>query len=124
MEKLVEILIGRLEDLRTCSDYGTCNHCQYTWCPMELLEADEVIKIVNQLAEEHKNGWISVSERLPEKNQRCIISYQGKMNTYSIDGAYVDIDTFDGERFRFFGIDKVIAWQPLPAPYEYEEVNK
>lgn len=42
----VEKVVTELENLRNCSDFGTCNHCQNRWCPMELLEADEVIRIV------------------------------------------------------------------------------
>ena len=57
MNEFIEKLIGRLEELRKCSDFGTCNHCQNRWCPMELLEADEVIKIANQLAEEYNDDF-------------------------------------------------------------------
>lgn len=46
--KPMEIIVERLEALRTCSDFGTCNHCQNRWCPMELLEADDAIKIVKE----------------------------------------------------------------------------
>ena len=46
--KPMEIIVERLEALRTCNDFGTCNHCQNRWCPMELLEADDVIKIVKE----------------------------------------------------------------------------
>lgn len=55
MKEFIRKLTGRLEELRKCSDFGTCNHCQNRWCPMELLEADEVISIINELAEEYKD---------------------------------------------------------------------
>lgn len=46
--KPMDRIMERLEALRTCSDFGTCNHCQNRWCPMELLEADDAIKIVKE----------------------------------------------------------------------------
>ena len=49
--KPMEIIVERLEALRTCSDFGTCNHCQNRWCSMELLEADNAIKIVKEEGE-------------------------------------------------------------------------
>ena len=45
----VERIMERLEELRTCSDFGTCNYCQYRWCPRELLDADEAIEIVKEV---------------------------------------------------------------------------
>lgn len=50
-ERLDEI-VERLEEKRTCSDYGTCNHCQMRWCPLELLYADEVIEIMKGVIDE------------------------------------------------------------------------
>ena len=82
MKEFVEKLIGRLEELRTCSDFGTCNHCQNRWCPMELLEADEVIKIVNKLAEEYNN-------------EVCEWSKQGGYNFYLHKTSCGTEDTFD-----------------------------
>ena len=46
--KPMDRIVERLEKLRTCDDFGTCNHCQYRWCSMELLSADDAIKIVKE----------------------------------------------------------------------------
>lgn len=78
---------------------------------------DIVNTLLNDLEQEEKeNGWIPVSERLPE------------------DGTY--ITTLDGELVGqeepftgMFGIengkwddeDCVIAWMPLPEPYKEDE---
>ena len=38
---------AQLEEMRKCDEgAGFCNHCQRTWCPIELLDADETVKIV------------------------------------------------------------------------------
>ena len=74
------------------------------------------IEIVKQEAEQYNNGWIPVSERLPEES-----------------GEYLTWVEYDGD--RFIAIDeidcdgiikewncstdyKVVAWQPLPQPYQ------
>ena len=141
-----KVLIERLEELRKCSDFGTCNHCQNRWCPMELLEADDVIKIVNQLAEEHNltpcylgspceyqnenailpnelladdNGWIPCSERLPNIGERVFLWVYGRVHI----GKRIDAKLF--EEYDIFILEsgtnestkRIEAWQPLPAPY-------
>ena len=42
----IENVVKKLKEKLTCDDFGTCNYCQYRWCSMELLEADEAIDIV------------------------------------------------------------------------------
>ena len=44
----IEKVVEQLEEKLTCEDYGTCGYCQYRWCPMVLLEADEAIDIVRK----------------------------------------------------------------------------
>ena len=73
-------------------------------------------KIVQEVAEEYKGGWIPCSERLPEES-----------------GEYLTWVEYDGDRFRAIDeIDcdgiikewncstdyKIIAWQPLPEPFK------
>lgn len=73
--------------------------------------------------------WIPVSERLPEIGDTVIIS--GKMK-YKGDKDYeefVDVAIFEvTQRFETFndwyeGQDEfeIVAWQPLPEPYEEAE---
>ena len=107
MKEFIEKLIGRLEKAKERAN----RHYNY---------GDETayrhsIEIVNQLAEEYNNGWIPCSQRLPEKNQRCLIQYNCSMTGYK---DYIDVDIYNGERFEFFGITGVVAWQPLPEAYK------
>lgn len=59
-------------------------------------------------------GWIPVSERLPEKDGWYLVTVRGyetvtDVSLYSADGcAWGDVSTKQ----------KVIAWQPLPTPYK------
>ena len=70
--------------------------------------------------DEYNNGWISCSERLPEKygEYLCCNEYGEFILGYPVakhsdDGFYVETDTE--------GLDYVIAWQPLPQPYKENE---
>ena len=55
--------------------------------------------------------WIPVSERLPEYGESVLCYYED--GYYGVNHI---IDSEDGEWFD----DGVIAWMPLPAPYEEE----
>ena len=59
------------------------------------------------------NRWIPVSERLPEKQCRCLVtSESGKISiqTFLFSLTY-------GVEPYFSGCEKVIAWMPMPDAY-------
>lgn len=68
--------------------------------------------------EEHNNGWIPCSERLPKDDSMYLVTVE-----YSSGKIEVNFGWFD--RFGYiwyvgkngFGTDNVHAWMPLPAPY-------
>lgn len=72
--------------------------------------------IVERLAEENNGGWIPCSERLPEVKADVLLSLRS-------------LDVYTGFRANTAGcfyvegegcvpFKNVIAWQPLPAPYQ------
>lgn len=79
------------------------------------LEAYEQSKlIVEQAAAEDNNGWIPCSERLPEESLNSVLGfdeYRGRLCLVQyVGGRWIlgnDIDSV-----------KIIAWQPLPEPYQ------
>lgn len=86
---------------------------------------DDVIKIVNQLAEEYnqdstKNnqGWILCSERLPESKVDVLV---WKDNMYSVAWYQELTKHWLSNDFSANESKNVIAWQPLPEPYKPEE---
>ena len=112
MNSVFEKIIEKLEELheRYINQYGAVGGNPMAFSVKECME------IVQEVAEEYNNGWIPCSERLPEDS-----------------GAYLTWVEYDGD--RFIAIDeidcdgiikewncstdyKVIAWQPLPQPYQ------
>ena len=69
--------------------------------------------------DEKENGWIPVSERLPEKNKDVIatVKYSGFMGMYGrwLKTSFIDdYGEWNGECIG----GEVIAWMPLPEPYK------
>lgn len=83
-------------------------------------------KVVQEIAEEYNNGWIPVSERLPSFEERrksyCRYIY-GSGFIVMIEGAtmpttlYIKMeeDIWFDDNHNYYSI---IAWQPLPEPYQ------
>ena len=91
----------------------------------QALATKQCIEMVNQVEQEHNNGWIPCSERLPSMEEchkddnRFIVS----------DGNRSYQRFFDYKEKRFcepfyrgtlntFFDDCVTHWQPLPQPYK------
>ena len=87
----------------------------------QMVLASDVLEMIEQLKDdleqdEKENGWIPVSERLPEDG------------TYitTLDGELVgQEEPFTGmcgiENGKWDDEDCVIAWMPLPEPYKEDE---
>ena len=75
-------------------------------------------EIVQEVAEEYKDGWISCSDRLPEIRQDCLVTvrYTGFMGMH---GFWVKTGHMESENDWWGDCSggEVIAWQPLPEPY-------
>ena len=86
---------------------------------------EETQKIVDQVEQEHSDGWIPCSERLPDNPSDVLCWYEyyryGEYNRmfqmygigryYSSQGIWCG-EVSNGKKSR------VIAWQPLPDSYK------
>ena len=79
----------------------------------------EMLEIVQEVAEEYKDGWIPCSERLPDDDSICIVTAE-----YPNNETVVDYGWFDRIRvcwyvgMQEFRTSNIIAWQPLPEPFK------
>lgn len=137
MKEFIEKLIGRLEE----TDFNDIQMVvrevllKYGF-PYESVVQDEVwnaldelstnkfaIKIVNQLAEEHNNGWIPVEERLPDTNNYILLSFSNftipAVGRYEVEedgsGAFYICDELETCVSQELFVN---AWQQLPGPYK------
>jgi hypothetical protein len=96
----------------------------------------ECIDYLKSLPRE-ESKWIPCSERLPEPDEcvlvtvkiRDIYSAINKKDIYEIDiASYYELDNdwiFNNEYYSYIIKDyEVIAWMPLPSPYEQAEQMK
>ena len=78
--------------------------------------AKKAVEIVKQIATEYNNGWISIEKKQPEPFDNVFICTKegGRAIAHRCPNQaserYYDLHSS--------AIDNVIAWQPLPEPYE------
>ncbi len=117
MQQFIDKLISRLEEEKDRAN----RHYNY---------GDETayhrsIEIVNQLAEEYKGGWIPCSERLPEVGVAvlCFCKF-GNYWVAKYGGADSEHlgnkDIWFIHNLGWLRKDSVLAWMPLPSPYQKE----
>ncbi len=125
MKEFIDKLIGRLEEreaelknitaeCKPTKEIRDKNYGYYT-------AMNHAKEIVNQLAEEYNNGWIPCSSgKLPKDKERVFITHQ--IEGYPpkrFEANYSkDIGWYDEETAELFETCEVIAWQPLPEPYQ------
>ena len=77
---------------------------------------------VQEVAEEYNNGWIPCSEKLPElrKDVLVTVKYTGFMGMH---GYWIKTGHMEAENDWWGDCagGEVIAWQPLPQPYQKGE---
>lgn len=79
-------------------------------------------EIIWEVAEEYNNGWIPCSEQLPEQPKENPIFENNPLELYLVtvkNTEYAFRAFWNGKHFTDgFGTLDVIAWQPLPEPYQ------
>ena len=141
MKEFIEKLVGRLEELITDTYYKSVNGSKRAG--IENNAYHNVKSIVNELVEKYKNGWILCSDMLPEEHDSIFAKFKGtgKWNDAMFEKISDEVNvtvvgengkrttthahTVDGEwncdLLRANKSYQIIAWQPLPAPYQRKE---
>ena len=123
IEKILERLGEEIDSAQDkMIDYSTCmfydgygDGCQ------------KAVDIIKQVAEEYNNGWIPVSERLPNQDGEftdVLITCESIADGVFVQSAEFYI-TSDGEPVfdALYNYERVLAWQPLPLPYKERDSN-
>lgn len=104
MQKTFEKIIEKLKKM---------GNIQFSDFTKSLITVDDAIKIVKQESEQHNNGWISISEKLPEESLNSVIGWDEYRErccfVQYVNGRFVIGDDTDSV--------KITAWMPLPEPY-------
>jgi hypothetical protein len=79
----------------------------------------KIMDYIENMDDEKENGWIPVSEGLPEKHKDVIATtkYDGFMGMYGTWLKTAFIDDYGEWNGECIG-GKVVAWMPLPKPYK------
>ena len=118
MQAVFEKIIEKLEEKheRYINQYGAVGGNPMAFSVKECME------IVQEVAEEYNNGWIPCSAELPQQPEENPIFDNKPLELYlvSVKNADYPIRAFWNGKFFTDGWSKVdvIAWQPLPQPYQ------
>ena len=134
MNKAFEKILERLEKLRQEQIKELCEHKDFT-SEMQAMRGHNILqdakKIVQEVAEEYKDGWIPVSSGiLPDIAINPVTNDYVRYNVTYQNGDIVDTRNYaygeaaGGKHWLNGGqiMDKyVTAWQPQPEPYRGNE---
>ena len=94
-------------------------------CGINFISASKAKEIVQIVEREYNGGWIPCSERLPEEAFGCLVTVdeddiygepQRVILPYHVGYDGETWNDADGKEIPF----EVIAWMPLPQPYQYD----
>lgn len=79
----------------------------------------KIMDYIENMDDEKENGWIPVSERLPEKHKDVIatVKYNGFLGMYGMWLKTAFIDDYGEWNGECIG-GEVVAWMYLPEPYK------
>ena len=83
---------------------------------------DKAIEIVKQEAKQYNNGWVPVSERMPNQDGEftdVLITCESIKDGVFVQSAEFYTGSYGQPIFdALYHYERVLAWKPLPAPYQ------
>ncbi len=126
-EKIIEQLKDRaMEFLKDSYDQDEISKFELQY--FLSLNINRVEEVVNKIAEEYDNGWISVEKQLPKEPKIGIVDMEDLQEyIVMIDGADKATSLYyagNGEWYREGVFYRVSAWQQYPDPITNEKKGK
>lgn len=101
-------------------------------CGLNYLSVKDANFMLNKICEalvvdEKSNGWIPVSERLPEEDGRYLVTFKYGIKVCMVGygsckrtvlGYPIGHGWYSLEEAQYYAEDSIIAWMPLPEPYK------
>ncbi len=116
MQEVFEKIIKKLKEIAIQEDdpiyEGDRESDNYIRC-------NNAIEAVEQVAAEYDNGWIPCSERLPEENMEVIVTISEMDGDNHTSTSWLQDGVWIIKKTPLQ--PTVIAWQPLPEPYQTKE---
>lgn len=100
------------------------DHCYRTLeRPCSPNARNEHLAILDLIKEHEERQWFPPSEGLPEDEQEVLITYKinDKNNVWSAIWDELHCRFYDKKYRSYISVDSVIAWMPLPEPYDPQE---
>ena len=111
MNNAFEKILERLEEVenRLLNESGDIE------CTLGITNMSEYSKqIVQEVAEEYNNGWISVKDRLPDKADSYLVI--GKSGGATVTRWYMPSEFYPEGHFGGNSTDYIRYWMPRPEP--------
>lgn len=110
-----KLLIEEIEKIKQQRLEIIPNHDHYESEYMCIFNIFENIKKIIE-SQPKANQWIAVSERLPKEHGWYLVQYSKEL----LGGLIIEVVGYD-ERGFLGSLSDVLAWMPLPNPYQEEE---
>lgn len=140
-EKIIEKLENYNKANKECRKTALSKHNDNSFKYFQnlIFAIEQAIFFVEEVAEEYNNGWIPCSERLPDEKERehtvydaitlAEVDVERQMESDLVNVTVKDCDsdkvftsddcTVNGEWVNYNCYPfEIIAWQPLPEPYQ------
>lgn len=90
----------------------------------------KIMDYIENMDDEKENGWIPVTERLPEEDGRYLVTFKNGIKVCMVGygsckrtvlGYPIGHGWYSLEEAQYYAEDSIIVWMHLPEPYKEED---